>query len=260
MSANANRNSFTMMGAADSLCWKALNFAIRLTAPAIFFSLFLAASGQEISGSPEIVKESGDHLTLGKITVDKQARTIRFPATVNMVDGSLEYLLVTDNGKTHESLFTTSVPPFQMNVAMLLLGVSPTRELTELPPAQLTRESLKTAPELKGDKVDVLVSWMQGAQERKIHAEEWINNRISQAPMTTGPWIYTGSVIVQKQFLAQEEGSIVALVTDPVALINNPRAGHDDDTVWSIRSDKVPKVGTSVEIIFQLHTTKQPVK
>jgi hypothetical protein len=139
---------------------------------------------------------------------------------------------------------------------MLLLGVHSTQEIAELPPEQLTNDTLKAAPELKGDKVDVLVSWKQGGDPRQIRAEEWVNNRLTQAPMTAGPWIYTGSAIYQKRFLAQEEGSIVALVTDPVALINNPRPGRNDDTVWSVRNDKVPAAGTPVEITFQLLAEK----
>jgi len=199
---------------------------------------------------------TGDRITIGKITVDKRERTIQFPATVNLANGMLEYLLVTNQGKTHESLFATTVSPFQMHVAMLLLGVKPTRETAQLPPEHLSMDYVKGAPESKGDEVDVLVSWKQGANEQKIHGEEWVNNSVSKAPMTKGPWIYTGSVLYNKQFLAQVDGSIVALVTDPVALINNPRPGHDDNTIWSVRSDKVPPVGTPVTITFQLAATK----
>lgn len=214
-------------------------------------ALRCVAAAQEHPGATSVATENGDLITLGKIIVDKQARTARFPATVNMAEGALEYLLVNDNGKTHESLFATAVSPFQLNIAMLLLGVTPTREVTELPPEQITAESLKNAPELKGDKVDILVSWKQGSQ---IPAEEWINNLLTKAPAARGPWIYTGSVIYEKRFLAQEVGSIIALATDPAALLNNPREGHTDDTVWSVRTGKVPAVGTPVEITFHVLT------
>ena len=114
----------------------------------------------------------------------------------------------------------------------------------------------KNAPGLKGDNVDILISWKEGADQRQIRAEEMIHNRISQAPMTIGPWIYNGSSLYQKRFLAQTDGSIVALVTDPAALINNPRPGHDDDTLWSVQKEKVPAVGTPVEITIQLLPAK----
>ena len=235
----------------------------RALVAAMVLALLLPCSGKEPPSAASLPDESGESFTVGKITVDKRARTVRFPATVNMAEGVLEYLLVTDKGKTHESLLATAVSPYQMNIAMLLLGARPTPEITDLPPEQLTAGTLKSAPELAGDNVDVFVSWKDGDEQRKLRAEEWIDNLAAKAPMTAGPWTYTGSAIYQKRFLAQEEGSIVALVTDPAALINNPRPGNRDDTNWSARTGKVPAEGTPVEIIFQLLSnppTSQPAK
>lgn len=256
MHSNPRRCSAHALVAADFVCWLVC---------AGFLSLLFDTSAQEPSVNPGVAEEAGVSFTIGKITVDKRARTVRFPATVNLADGALEYLLVTDKGKTHESLFATEVSPYKLNVAMLLLGVRPTAEITEFPPEQLTADSLKATSELTGNKVDVLVSWKQGEDLRQIRAEEWIDNSQTQAPMATGPWIYTGSVIYQKRFLAEEEGSLVALVTDPVALVNNPRAGNKDDSIWSARNDRIPKAGTPVEITFHLLSDKttsptQPAK
>ena len=218
----------------------------------MFLALLLACSAKELPSTTTLPDEAGVSFTVGKITVDKRAQTVRFPATVNMAEGVLEYLLVTDKGKTHESLLATAVSPYQLNIAMLLLGARPTPEIADLPPEQLTAGTLKSAPELAGDNVDVFISWKDGDEQRKVRAEEWIDSLAAKAPMTAGPWIYTGSAIYQKRFLAQEEGSIVALVTDPAALINNPHDGNRDDTNWSARKDKIPAAGTPVEIIFQL--------
>jgi len=229
----------------------------------MFLALLLPCSAKELPATAGLPDETGEIFTVGKITVDKRARTVRFPATVNMAEGVLEYLLVTDKGKTHESLLATAVSPYQLNIAMLLLGARPTPEITDLPPEQLTAGTLKSAPELAGDNADIFISWKHGGEQRKVRAEEWIDSLAAKAPMTVGPWIYTGSAIYQKRFLAQEEGSIVALVTDPAALINNPRPSNRDDTNWSARKDKIPATGTPVEIIFQLLSnppTSQPAK
>jgi len=202
---------------------------------ALCLSALAAASAQEPpvpkpTASPEA---SATVFKIGAITVDKRARSVRFPATVQLDSGVLEYLLVTEEGKTHESLFATKVSPQKLHVAMLLLGASPAQPLKESPPEQLTAASLKNAPELKGDKVDILISWKVGGKEQQVRGEEWIQSKLTQTTATPGPWIYTSSAIFKGVFLAEEEGSIVALVTDPVALINNPRPGHNDDTVWS---------------------------
>ena len=234
----------------SAACWLALFvfgilFALRISAPA----------------------QGPDHFTVGHITVDKKTRTVRFPAVVNLSEGALEYLLVTDKGKTHESLFSTTISPFQLNIAMLLIGGSPTREIAELPPAQISAGTLKSAPEIKGDPVEILVAWTprDTGEPQQIDATEWIGCRLLKTPVATGPWIYTGSAIYKKRFLAQEDGSIIALVTDPAALINNPRPGHDDDTVWSVLKGNAPAVGTPVEIILRLSapaskTSEPPAK
>ena len=213
---------------------------------ALSLSFVACASAQESPEATETV------FTLGGITVDKAAKTVRFPATVQLESGPLEYLLVTEAGKTHESLLATKVSPFKIHVAMLLLGARPAREIKEPPPEQLNATNLKNAPELKGDKVNILVTWTANGKEQQIHAQEWVHNRLTQTSMTPGPWIYTSSALFKGTFLAQKEGSIIALVTDPVALINNPRPGHTDDSVWTVQKGQVPAANTPVEIIFQL--------
>ena len=187
-----------------------------------------------------------------------RARTVRFPATVQLDNGNLEYLLVTEEGKTHESLFATKVSPFKIHVAMLLLGVNPAKELKEAPPEQLNAANLKNAPALTGNKVEILIHWKANGKEQQVHAEEWVYNQLTESTMAAGQWIYTSSGIFEGKFLAQTDGSIVALVTDPVALINNTLPGHDNDTVWRVKKGAPPAVNTPVEIIFQLPKQSTP--
>lgn len=62
------------------------------------------------------------HYRIGSITLDKNARSVSFPASINMTEGVIEYLLVNKKGKVHESLFSTAIVPTNLHVAMLLLG------------------------------------------------------------------------------------------------------------------------------------------
>jgi len=47
-----------------------------------------------------------------------------------------------------------------------------------------------------------------------------INNSIKDAGKLN--WVYTGSAVVQGQFLAQSGGSIIAIYHDPAALMTTP--------------------------------------
>ncbi len=54
------------------------------------------------------------------------------------------------------------------------------------------------------------------------------------------------------RFLAQLDGAFAALVTSPAAVINNPRRGNDDDSIWIVNEKAVPAVKTPVDITIQL--------
>ena len=53
-------------------------------------------------------------------------------------------------------------------------------------------------------------------------------------------------------FLAQKEGSIVSLIADPAALVNNPRPDRENDELWTLRTPKIPPVGTPVQVTIRL--------
>src|SRR5437762_3203439 len=61
-----------------------------------------------VTNSP--IQKVGDGLfQIGQVRLDKEKRTITFPASVNMHEGNIEYVLVHATGKVHESLLKTSV-------------------------------------------------------------------------------------------------------------------------------------------------------
>ena len=65
-------------------------------------------------------------------------------------------------------------------------------------------------------------------------------------------WVYNGSRSSQGVFLAQQDGSIVSLIADPGALVNNPREDRENDELWIVNTNTVPAVNTEVQITFEL--------
>ncbi len=190
---------------------------------------------------------------LGKVQLDREKRRVTFPAVFNMSEGLLEYVLVGSQGKVHESLLRTDVQPTQLHTAMLLFGVKTgERHPGDAPPAAINADYLHTAPTLKGDPVTILLRWTVEGKETTCRAEELVYNAETKAAATAGDWTYNGSMFDENQFLAEQEKSFVALVTDPAALVNNPRPGHDNDQVWFVAKEKVPPKDTPVEVIFEL--------
>jgi hypothetical protein len=198
------------------------------------------------------IQELGPGLfRIGQVTLDKTRREVRFPATVNQCEGLIEYLLVGRKGKTHESLLRTDVRPFYLHTAMLLLGARTGGQPpgVPLPPAALDSAYLADAPLPSGIPVAISVRWeIPGQPPVTRNAETMITNTKTAAPMTPGSWIYNGSLFDHGQFMADEELSFAAVVTDPVALMNNPRPGHDNDEIWTVATDRVPPLETPVEV------------
>jgi hypothetical protein len=193
---------------------------------------------------------------IGAIRIDQKQHTATFPAKVNMIEGNLEYLLVTTMGATHESLLSTEVQPSDLHFAMLLLGAKgagiATPSSEDAAPGQINKDYLAHAPKLKGDTIHIAVKWKAGDAEKTTPVEDWIFNFQKKKPAPRGPWLYTGSMFSGERFVAQAEGAFAALVTYPGALINNPRAGSDDDQVWGPNAKAVPPVETPVEITITL--------
>jgi hypothetical protein len=180
---------------------------------------------------------------LGQVRLDKDKRTVSFPASVNLREGNIEYVVVTAAGKTHESLLRTAAEPYHLQLAFLLLGAkgAGTNALPEDP-----------ASPMPGDKVEIDLSWSADGKPQRFRAEEFVHDRKANGPARRGDWIYTGSRLRDDGFAAQLDGSIVSLITDADALINSPRPGREDDDNWLVRTNNLPPLNATVEVTVRL--------
>ncbi len=196
---------------------------------------------------------------ISEVRLDKRERTVSFPAALNMDEGLIEYLIVTTSGKTHESLLRTDVEPFQLQLAMLLLGAkgAPTQPLTNAPAGGPIKGDQLTgvpSPPLRGEPVSFEVRWTAGGREKLFRIEELVLDLKKQAPMSRGVFTFNGSRLWEGRFIAQRDGSIVSLITDEDALFNNPRPGREDDSNWQIIPQDLPPRGTPVQVTIRLET------
>lgn len=193
--------------------------------------------------NPPAVKDlGGGILEIGKVRINSHARTVTFPAVVNMRTGAVEYVIVTTGGKTHESVLRTDAEPFHLHAAMLLLGAKGSGESD--PALFFDRRR-----QIPGESVRIFASW-EGTSRRPLQELVW-NIPAKQAMVLTN-WIYNGSRTRDGTFLAQREGSIVSLIADPGALINNPRDDREKDELWTVNTNTVPAMGREVYVTIEL--------
>jgi hypothetical protein len=196
---------------------------------------------------------------IGKVRLDQRHRNITVPAMLNRSQGPMEYFLVTTYGKTHESILKTQAAPFDIHLAMLLLGAggsgdasfpgSPTNGV----PGPVVHPSPEAIP---GNKAVIEIKWKTPDGETQHPAEDLVYRTDTQTVLGHGAWVYNGSLIIRGRFLAQGDGSIISLVTDPVALINNVGPGHDNDMIWTANTNNLPPPDVPVEVIIALDDNK----
>jgi len=211
---------------------------------------------QTPAAKPFLKELSPGVLEYNGVSLDKKNNRISFAATVNQHQGLVEYLLVNEKGKVHESLLATKVLPHDIHLALLLIGLKdPAANKAPVPPSAIDAAYLQSAPKLKGPSVHLSVKWTEDGKEKEAAAEDWIFNLDTKQAMSAGPWTYNGSMVENGVFLADQEYSIVAVITDPTALVNNPRKGYDNEDIWQIKDASVPPINTPVEVSITLGDT-----
>ena len=201
------------------------------------------------------VERIDDHtFRIGQITFDKKTREIRIPTRVNMTGGLLEFLLVHQNGKVHESLLVTDASATHLNLAFTLLRYKPSRELYALPAE--TGGLSNDFPEVdaatrQAARIDIDVEWKHDGDTRRASANEWIQHAVKGAAMPSGPWVYGGSEFFDGTFVPETTGDFIAIDITNGALINSPGEDTQDDNVWLPYPKRVPAEGSPVTLIIK---------
>lgn len=196
------------------------------------------------------IEPMGDQrFRIGKVVLDKKANTVTVPVKVNMTQGILEYALVHDNGKAHESLFTTSAQPKNIHLACVLLGK------TEVPGREWPQSHSGIT---KDQSVKVSVTWPTNGPMKLYPLEKLIiktdqpGASESGKELAAGDWLYSGSHFRGSVFMAESEGSIISIIGDGAALVNGLRVGHDNDLLHTANSELLPAQGRTLKMVFTL--------
>lgn len=155
-----------------------------------------------------------DRYQLGLVKFDSRKKEMTFPAKVNMSHGVVEYALVKPSGKTHEALMVSDVNPMDIQIASLLLSGSRTRDTDKMA--------------VKGLPVEVELQWVgaDGAEHKcsLLEVIEAVDGSESEEKPPSFPWRYSGDVMANHLgggVTPRFDGSLIALIRDPSALINN---------------------------------------
>ena len=200
-----------------------------------------ASSPTNSTPAPALRQVSDSVFEFGNVRFDKNARTISFPAKVNMREDAIEYVLVHSSGKVHESVLATETEPYQIHIAAALLGWM----------IQSTNAASTNPASRSGQPIRISVTWTNTGEAQTTPIEDLILNTSTKAALSRGPWVYNGSRISDGVFVAQRDGSITAIIDDVDAMINNPRPQNENDDIWRPITEKIPPKGTQVQVTFK---------
>jgi hypothetical protein len=199
-----------------------------------------------------ITQESPHCFRIGGVSFDRERRTVTIPAVVNMDSGVVEYGLVAESGKVHEALFVTTAKPEEIHLACLLLGVA-TKGGSQGASARPVNVSVKwetNGPTAENGFAHFVMSVKRPDSSQSAGEPSKPEADIQGTPLASGAWTYVGSVTDSAGFAASREGSIISIISDDAALINNPRANAGPEIEYRPNNELLPKKGNPVSIVL----------
>lgn len=206
------------------------------------------ASKSSVPPLGELKPLGGDRYQIGRIVLDKRARSFTVPGRVHVLGRPLEYLATSPGGmKEYEALLELDASGSEFNLACILLGL-------ERDPKQGPFYQFSAAPVL-GPRVTLDIAWTEGDKRRQVAAAAGLLNPEAGVQPDSVEWVYTGSLSTQPdgQFAADMTGTLVGFVHDANSIIESVH-GLGIGAYGSVNGNTtlLPPVGSPVELIVAL--------
>lgn len=216
--------------------------------------------------SDDAVRKLVEALGTHGLLLDPERKLCALEVKVGIRDDLLEYVLVNPRGQSHESLFTSDVPPRVLNTALLALGVQPgenvrVREKTPPPTPEELRDGAAayTIEPPTGDGFYLYAAWREGDEVYWYRVEDLVRDLESGRGMRRHRWVFLGSKTApdkqhpgQELFAAELEGNLVnlALFEQGFTLVTTALPECIKQTIWLPNAWLLPERGERVLLVF----------
>ena len=198
-----------------------------------------------LSSEGELKSLGQERYQVGRIVVDRRARSFSVPGRVNVVGKPLEYLATTKGGmKAYESMLELDVTASEFNLACILLGL-------ERDAKQVDVRQFRQAPRLIGPRVNLSIAWTDKGKRHMVPAAEGLLNPEADSKPDTVEWVYIGSPAsdFHGRFAADQTGTLIGFVHDANSIIE-AAVPIGLGAYGSVRGHAMlPPVGTPIELI-----------
>lgn len=226
-------------------------------------------------GAPAEISTLVKELANEGVTVDFEKRKVEVKGALlldKMNAGyPIEYLIVNEHGKSHESLGIVRCTPSKLNAAFLALGLEPGKSVTFVkkdPPPPM--EKLVSGEEREydvlppqGTVVDIAVKWQDDKGGEHLQPiEDLIVYITNGKPLPRRGFVYVGSRFSKivtgterkERFMADVEGDVVSLYISGYGncLFDMNSDEGVESYLYDVNAKLAPPRGTKVSFVFQL--------
>ncbi len=171
-------------------------------------------------------------------------------ATALKVGPQLELLACSARGKAYESLLIWLCEPSHLQLALIMIGLTPTPQV----------EQFGEQKELKqGEKVVIEVEWTDPVTKKQVRrrAEDLLFDVYRDGCMKYSGFVFTGSrqldvpqppdwVLTKKQFASDVTGTIAVSYHDPDAILDTPLSEGGNNTTYVAWEQRLPERHTMI--------------
>jgi hypothetical protein len=211
-------------------------------------ALALTLAGATVADNPPEAKRT----PLGKsvfLEVQGEQRRVIVQADVCLREGQLEGLLCRTNTKEHEYILHTDADARQIHLALVAARARPGT------PVQFDPKYVPAS----GSAIKIRLRYEKDGKTVTEPAQEWIRDSQTKKPLAQD-WVFGGSRLIPNPegkdkppvYLANQ-GDVVCVCNMDTAMLDLPIRSPKkfEDRVFHAETERIPAVGTKVEVIFE---------
>jgi hypothetical protein len=230
---------------------KLRTFVLTLSA-ALLVGGFQAAAKAPVPTTPEKKRvELGKNVFFEK---EGEQRRVILPAKVVFREGQLEGLLTRKGTKEHEYILAVDADARMIHAALIAAGGKPGK------PVQFDPKYMAAT----GSQIKITLRYKKDKETITVAAQEWVRSGKTNKPLAVN-WVFGGSQEIPdfddttKKIYLANQGDIVCVCNMETAMLDLPVESPKalDDRVYDANTDKIPPVGTEVEIILEVIPEKK---
>jgi hypothetical protein len=180
------------------------------------------------------------------IRIDWGRRQVLVAGEVVLREGALELFACSPQTREHESIVCAAARPLHVYQALGLIGLEPGEP-------SYYEEDMKTYHPARGAPVEIEVRYTRDGRTIQHPIEEWMRNAQDDRPLDRQPWVFSGAFVMDDTFAADPEGTVVAVVDFPSAVIALPKYhSASNEALWlEPATERIPPVGSACTLIFK---------